>query len=192
MKAIVHMIVSGATIGILFVATALFFTILFLRRSDSSSVEKFYRALLITSATGTLFAAAAFLSGYFGTWSSAAISFTLLAHNKVIISWIALAAWGSFVTLLWQRREGIFCDSLTRAWSTFLVIVGAISAALLGSMGGSAILKGTALEPILQALDLNRYTSVSDGLTLVALLAIGAIIAIGTGMACKGCCRAKQ
>lgn len=56
---------------------------------------------------------------------------------------------------------------------------GFVNTVLVGSMGGSAALKGTALDPALLALNLNRFTSLSWGTTLNVVVIVLSIAAVG-------------
>jgi hypothetical protein len=178
MGTLFHAIFSGASMGILVLATAAFFVRL-LFGSWRDDVAKGADIVATTAAmVGIVFAIVAGLTGYYGTWGVEAVRDSMVAQNKTLVSFALLASYGLFVFLR-LRTGAVFWRSLPlKLWSAALVLFGFVNLVLVGSMGGSATLKGTVLDPVLWALNINRYVSLSWGIWLNAGLIVAMVLVV--------------
>jgi hypothetical protein len=157
MNGLMHTILSGANVGILALAAVAFGFRFFLKDSESSLARGADTIAFVSAAFGFVLAIFTALSGYFGTWHPAAVSASMLLLNKIILSFMLLGAWGAFVFLRWKAGPALYENTVLKVWAGVLVVLGFISSGLLGSLGGSAALKGTAIQGIYAAFDINRY-----------------------------------
>ena len=187
MGSIYHTVLSGITVGILFLATVAFFIRLLLggrndKLADSADIVAYWSAI-----AGVILAIFTGLSGYFLTWPQEAIQNTLLAQNKTLASVALLVSFGMFILIRWRIGKDMWRSTPLKIWSTILIGFGFINTVLLGSMGGSATLAGTALDPALISLNINRFVSLSWGPVLSVIL-----ILLGIGAAAYGLMRSRQ
>lgn len=177
MEGLFHTVLSGANIGIFVLATGAFFLRLFMGNRNDRPAEIADQVAYVAAAAGFVLAIFTGLTGMFGTWPQEAIRETLLIQNKILVTAALLGSWGMFIFLRWRVGPALWQSTPLKAWSTLLVLVGFINTVLVGSMGGSASLKGTILDPLLWTLNLNRFTTLSwgpilSGLVIVAVLAL--------------------
>jgi hypothetical protein len=187
MGSIHHTVLSGITIGILFLATLGFFIRLFLGNRDSKLADSADIVAYWSAIVGTLLALFTGLSGYFLTWPQEAIQNTLLAQNKTLAAVALLVCFGMFILIRWRVGKDMWRSTPLKIWSAILVGFGFINTALLGSMGGSATLAGTALDPALISLNINRFVSLSWG----PVLSVAAIL-LGIGAAVYGLMQSRK
>jgi hypothetical protein len=157
MDGLFHTILSGANVGILALAAAAFALRFFLKDSQSPLARGADTVAYVSAAFGVALAVFTALTGYFGTWHIAAVSSSMLLVNKVILSFMLLGAWGAFVFLRWKTGPAMWENMILKIWAGVLVVLGFISSGLLGSLGGSAALKGTAIQGVFAAFNINRY-----------------------------------
>jgi hypothetical protein len=185
MDGLLHTVLAGANVGVFTLAAAAFLVRLLIvpflpGRPDGGAGEKRWAAgadqvAYVAAAVGLLLAVLTGLTGAFATWPMEAIRGTVLARNKIGVTATLLTAWGMFVLLRRQAGPALWEHGVLRGWSAFLVLLGFGATILAGSMGGSASLKGTLVEPALQVLGVNRFQAlawppaVSVLLILVAL-----------------------
>jgi hypothetical protein len=177
MEGLLHTVLSGANIGMLVLAAAAFAVRFFMGRRNDEWAVGADRVAFVAAASGTLLIIFTGLAGYFGTWSREAIHETLLIQNKILVTFALFGSWGMFVLLRWRVGPALWQQTSLKLWSAFLVVVGFINTALVGSLGGSASLKGTVLDPVLWTLNLNRFTSLSWG-PVLSILVIVVVIAV--------------
>lgn len=182
MGSIHHTVLSGITIGILFLATGAFFLRLILGNRESKLAESADIVAYWSAIVGTFLAVFTGLSGYFLTWPQEAIQNTLLAQNKTLAAVALLVCFGMFILIRWRVGKDMWRSTPLKIWSAILVGFGFINTALLGSMGGSATLAGTALDPALISLNINRFVSLSWGPILSITLIIAGIALAGFGL----------
>jgi hypothetical protein len=163
MHGIFHTILAGATVGIFFLATAAYVFRFVLKDGESLNARRADTVTLVSAATGTVIGALALLTGLLATWPFDAIIGTLLAQNKLLASITAVVALGMVWLLRVRAGRGMWTNRATRLWSAVLMLIALVNVGLAGSMGGSAALKGTALDPLLIAVRINRYVSLSWG-----------------------------
>jgi hypothetical protein len=163
MHGVYHTILGGANIGVLVLATAAFFLRLIMGRRQDRLADMVDAIAWGSALTGVGIAIFSGLSGFFATWPMEAIRQSLLTQNKVMVTLALLGAWGLFLVLRWRFGMRIWHEPLLALWCAFLVVVGFINTVLVGSMGGSASLKGTALDPALLTLNINRYIGLDWG-----------------------------
>jgi hypothetical protein len=163
MQGLLHTVLSGANVGILVLAAAAFALRFVMGQRDDEWARGADRLAFIAASIGVILAVFTALSGIFGTWPREAIRETLLIQNKILASSALLGAWGMFVLLRWRVGPSLWHNTTLKLWSAFLVFVGFVNTALVGSMGGSAALKGSLLDPVLWSLNINRFTSLSWG-----------------------------
>lgn len=176
MHGIIHTILAGATVGIYFLATAAFILRFAMWKSESLTARRCDTVMFVGVAAGTLFGTLTVLAGLFGTWKMAALTDTVLAQNKLLVSIVAVAAFGMVWLLRHRSGPRMWQSARLRNWAAALIVIGFVNVGLAGSMGGSAALKGTALDPLMLALGINRYVTLSWGPVLsiaVILISIG-------------------
>ncbi|MBK8986780.1 MAG: hypothetical protein IPM39_12000 [Chloroflexi bacterium] len=182
MQGLLHTVLSGANIGILVLATAAFAVRFFMGSRDDNLAASADKVAYVAAAVGVILAIFTALSGIFGTWPREAIRETLLIQNKMLVASALIGSWGMFVLLRWRVGPKLWQNSTLKLWSAFLVLVGFLNTVLVGSMGGSASLKGTILDPVLWSLNLNRFTSLSWGPVLsVVVIVVVLALAVFTG-----------
>lgn len=171
---IIHTVLSGANIGI-FVLATLAFAIRFILGNRNDEMSNAADTVAYAGAgVGVLLAVLTGLSGYFLTWPQEAIRYTLLTQNKVLVATALLVCWGMFVALRWQAGKAMWQNLPMKLWALVLVAFGFLNVVLVGSLGGSASLAGTILDPALITLNLNRFVSLSWGVSLsVVLILVG-------------------
>ena len=177
MGTLFHAIFSGAAIGILVLATgAFFFRLVF--GGGRGNWSKGADLVAITAiVVGLGFAVLSGITGYFFTWGLSAVRDSLVAQNKTLVTFAMLASYGFVALLRIRSGEAFWRSTLTRLWSAALVAFGFVNLVLVGSMGGTATLKGTVLDPVLWALNINRYVSLSWGVWLnLAVIAVAAAV----------------
>jgi hypothetical protein len=179
MQGVLHTILAGANIGILVLATGAFFLRLALGRSDTTLAQRADIIAFSAAVVGFSLAILSGLSGYFLTWPREAIQSTLLTQNKTLVTVALLGSWGMFAYLRWRVGPDLWKSVPLKVWSTLLVLSGFVNTVLVGSMGGSASLKGTALDPALLALNLNRYVSLSWAIWVNVLLIVLSVAVVG-------------
>lgn len=179
MGTLFHAIFSGAAIGILVLATGAFF-VRFLFGSARSDFARGADIVAVTAAVvGLGFAILAAFTGYFGTWGLPAVRESMVAQNKTLVSVALLASYGLYLYLRWRFGEAFWRTMTVKIWSGVLVLFGFVNLVLVGSMGGSATLKGTVLDPVLWALNINRYVSLSWGTWLnVGVIALAVLVIV--------------
>jgi hypothetical protein len=81
-----------------------------------------------------------------------------------------------FGTALWQSLP-------LKAWSAVLVAIGFVNVVLVGSMGGSAALKGTLLDPLFWSLNINRFSSLAwtTGIN-IGVIAVVLVLIVATSV----------
>jgi hypothetical protein len=177
MGTLFHAIFSGAAIGILVLGSGAFALRFFLGPSRSGLARGADVVTGVAIVSGLGFAILAGITGYYFTWGVAAVRESLVAQNKTLVTIALLVSYGAYLYLRYRFGDGVFSSWALRLWSGVLVAFGFVNLVLVGSMGGSATLKGTVLDPVLWALQINRYVSLSWGLWLnVALIALGAVL----------------
>jgi hypothetical protein len=179
MHGILHTILAGATVGIFFLGAVAFLMRFVLRDGETLTARRADTVLFVSVAAGTVFGSLALLTGLFSTWPLAAITGTVLAQNKLLTAVTAVAAFAMLWLLRSRAGRGMWKDARLRLWAAVLMLIAMLNIGLTGSMGGSAALKGTALDPLLLALELNRYVSLSWGPllnVLVLLLSAAAVV----------------
>lgn len=182
MQGLLHTVLSGANIGIFVLAAGAFAVRFFLGNRTDDLAKGADWVAYAAAAAGVGLAILTALTGYFGTWPQAAVRGTLLVQNKILVATALIGSWGMFVFL--RRRVGaaLWQQTPLKVWCAFLVLIGLINTVLVGSMGGSASLTGSILDPVLWTLNLNRFTSLSWGPVLsivVMVAAVGAAIVTG-------------
>jgi hypothetical protein len=182
MQGLLHTILSGANIGILVLAAGAFFLRFFMGSRENEFARGADRIAFVAATVGVVLAIFSGLSGMFGTWPQAAMREMLLVQNKILVTVALLGAWGTFVFLRWRVGPALWRSTPLKLWSALLVIVGFINTVLVGSMGGSAALRDTMLDPVLWTLNLNRFTSLSWGPVLsIAVMVAVLALAVVTG-----------
>jgi hypothetical protein len=177
MQGLLHTILAGANIGILVLATGAFFVRLALGRSETTLAHWVDIIAFSAAVVGFLLAILSGLSGYFLTWPREAIQSTVLTQNKTLVVIALLGSWGMFAYLRWRVGPALWQSMPLKLWSALLVAFGFVNTVLVGSMGGSASLKGTALDPALLALNMNRYVSLSWAIWVnVVLIALSVAV----------------
>jgi hypothetical protein len=181
MHGIFHTILSGATVGIYFLATAAFILRFVLRNPETLTARRADTVMFVSAAAGTVLGTLTLLTGLFGTWSMAAIADTVLAQNKLLVAVAAIASFGMLWLLRYRAGRRMWQVMRLRLWAAVLMASGFVNVALAGSMGGSATLKGTALDPAMLALNINRYVTLSWGPILSAgIIVLSALAAVYT------------
>lgn len=193
MDGLFHTVLAGANVGVFSLAAAAFMVRLVVvpflpdRLQGGSGKGRWAagadQVAYVAAAAGLLLAVFTGLTGAFATWPMEAIRGTILARNKIGVTATLVTAWGMFLILRWQAGPKLWEDGVLRGWSAFLVLVGFGATILAGSMGGSASLKGTILEPVLDALDANRFQALSwpPAVSVVLILLAMALIAYRPG-----------
>lgn len=167
MNGLLHTVLAGANVGIFALAAAAFALRFLLGWGEGRGAHRGRQApgwsagadrvAYAAASAGLLLGVLTALSGVFATWPLEAIRETVLARNKVGVTATLLVAWGMFVLLRWRAGPEMWGRPLLKGWSAVLVLVGFAGTVLAGSMGGSAALKGTILEPVLEATGVNRF-----------------------------------
>ena len=172
---IIHTILSGANVGIFVLATLAFALCFFLgSQKNDKLAEAADIVAFVGAGAGSVLAILTGLSGYFLTWPQEAIRTTLLTQNKVLAAIALLVCWGLYFFLRWQVGKALWENMSLKIWSLVLVAFGFVNVVLVGSMGGSASLTGTLLDPALIALNINRFVSLSWGPAIsIILILIG-------------------
>lgn len=178
MGTIIHVLLGGTNVGILVLAAAAVTVRLLVGKRHSSLAKGADQIAYVAAAVGLGLAVLSGLSGFFGTWPREAMTTTVLAQNKMLVTMALLGSWGLFLFLRWRVGPALWDSPILSGWSAFLVTVGSINTVLVGSMGGSAALTGTLLDPLFLALNINRYMSLawSPLLTGALILAVIALI----------------
>jgi hypothetical protein len=194
MHGIFHTILAGATVGIFFLAVAAYVFRFVLKDGESLNARRADTVTLVSAATGTVIGALALLTGLLATWPFDAITGTLLAQNKLLASITAVVALGMVWLLRVRAGRGMWTNRATRLWSAVLMLIALVNVGLAGSMGGSAALKGTALDPLLIAVRINRYVSLSWGpaLSIAVIVLSLAVLAYAQMRAGKSAKAAAQ
>jgi hypothetical protein len=161
MQSVIHTVLSGANIGIFVLATLAFTVRFILGNRDDKLAEGADLVAYVAAGTGVTMAVFTGLSGYFLTWPQDAIRSTLLTQNKVLAATALLVCWGMFFVLRWQVGKQLWANLTLKLWALVLVGFGFVNVILLGSLGGSAALKGSLLDPALIALNINRFISIA-------------------------------
>ena len=174
MTSVFHTVLSGASVG-MFVLAAMAFALRFvLGQRNDRLAHNADVVVFAAAATGVVVSIFTGLSGYFLTWPQDAIRSTLLTQNKVLASVALLMCWGMLVLLRWRVGEALWTHWPLKLWAALLVAFGMVNVAMLGSMGGSAALQGSLLDPALTSLNINRFVSIAWGPALsIALIVVG-------------------
>lgn len=172
MNGLFHTVLAGANVGVFLLAAAAVVFRLLIRGHWLAEADQ---VAWVAATAGLVLALLTGLTGASATWPMEAIRGTILARNKVGVTTILVTAWGMFVLLRWRAGPGLWEHRVLRVWSAFLVLVGFGATILAGSMGGSASLKGTLLEPVLDALDANRFQALSWPPALSIVLIVVAV-----------------
>lgn len=172
MQGVIHSILAGSNIGILVLATGAFFFRLLLWNREGKIADYADKVAFVAAGAGLTLAVLSGLSGYFLTWSPEAVGSMLLTQNKILVTVALLMSWGMFVVIRWRAGDNLWKSTPLKLWTALLVLFGFINTVLVGSMGGSAALIGTALDPALIALNINRYISLSWGVGLSIVLIV--------------------
>ena len=185
MDGLFHTVLAGANVGVFSLAAAAFMVRLvvvpFLPDArDGAAGEGRWatgadQIAYVGAAVGLLLAVLTGLTGAFATWPMEAIRGTILARNKIGVTVTLVTAWGLFVVLRAQAGPKLWEHGVLRGWSAFLVLVGFGTTVLAGSMGGSASLKGTIVEPVLVVLEVNRFQPLSWPPAVSILLILAAV-----------------
>jgi hypothetical protein len=185
MDGLLHTVLAGANVGVFTLAAAACLVRLLIvpflpGRHDEGSGEKRWAAgadqvAYVAAAVGLFLAVLTGLTGAFATWPMEAIRGTVLARNKIGVTATLLTAWGMFVLLRRQAGPALWEHGVLRGWSAFLVLLGFGATILVGSMGGSASLKGTLLDPALQAFGVNRFQTLAWAPAVSVLLILAAL-----------------
>lgn len=176
MGTIIHVLLGGTNVGILALAAAAVAVRLLLGRQRSDLARGADLVAYTATAAGLGLAVLSGLTGFFGTWPREAIATTVLSQNKTLVTLALLSSWGLFLFLRWRVGPSLWDYPVLRVWSIVLVAIGFVNTVLVGSMGGSAGLTGTVLDPLLLALNINRYMSLAWGPYLTALLIVLVVI----------------
>lgn len=178
MGTLFHAIFSGAAIGILVLGTGAFFVRLVLGGGRGNWSKGADLVAITAIVVGLGFAILSGITGYFFTWGLSAVRDSLVAQNKTLVTFAMLASYGLVALLRLRGGEGFWRSTLTQFWSAAVVLFGFVNLVLVGSMGGTATLKGTVLDPVLWALNINRYVSLSWGIWLNLAVIVAAIAVI--------------
>jgi hypothetical protein len=170
MGTILHVLLGGTNVGILALAAAAVTVRLLAGKRWSSLASGADQIAYVATAVGLGLAIFSGLTGFFGTWTREAITTTVLAQNKILVTMALLGSWGLFLFLRWRVGPALWDSPILSAWSAILVFIGSINTVLVGSMGGSAALTGTILDPLFLALNINRYISLAWSPYLTGLL----------------------
>jgi hypothetical protein len=182
MDGVFHTILGGANIGVLVLATVGYFLRLAIG-SNRGALSQSTDAIAYGGAlAGILIAVLSGLSGYFGTWSMEAVRTSLLTQNKVLVTLALLGSWGLFLLMRWRLGTELYRRPLAVLWSMILVVIGFINTTLVGSMGGSASLKGTALDPVFISFNINRYVSLEWGILINVILIVVGLGLLGSAL----------
>ena len=157
MDGLFHTILSGANVGILGLAAAAFALRFFLSDAKSPLAKSADLVAYASAIVGLALSVVTALTGYFGTWAGPAVASSMLLQNKIMLSLVLFGSWGMFVFLRKQMGEGLWQNTVAKLWGGALVVVGFICIGLLGSLGGSAALKGTAIQGIYATFNINRF-----------------------------------
>jgi hypothetical protein len=181
MQGLLHTILAGANVGILVLASAAFLLRL-LQRDGRSELARYTDLVWYVSlGVGTALAVVTTFTGLLGTWSLAAITGTVLAQNKILVVVALLVAFATAWILRRGTGPALWQNARLRAWSAVLMAIGFVNLALAGSMGGSAALKGTVLDPLFIAVGINRYVSLSWGVWLnLAVIALTVMVVLAS------------
>ncbi|MFO7625264.1 MAG: hypothetical protein R6V73_13010 [Anaerolineales bacterium] len=161
MQSVIHTVLSGANIGIFVLATLAFVVRFILGNRDDKLAEGADVVAYVAAGTGVALAVFTGLSGYFLTWPQDAIRSTLLTQNKVLATTALLVCWGMFFVLRWQVGKSLWKNLALKLWAMALVGFGFVNVVMLGSLGGSAALIGSLLDPALISLNINRFVSIA-------------------------------
>jgi hypothetical protein len=177
MGTILHVLLGGTNVGILALAAAAVAVRLLVSRQRPELARGADLVAYVATAAGLGLAVLSGLTGFFGTWPREAIATTVLSQNKTLVTLALMSSWGLFLFLRWRVGPALWDNPVLRVWSVVLVVIGFINTILVGSMGGSAGLTGTVLDPLLLALNINRYMSLAwspllTGLMIVLVLAL--------------------
>ena len=183
MEGVLHTILAGSNVGILLLATAAFFTRFLMGASRSEAAVRLDQLAFGAAAAGFFLAIPTILTGLLGTWSLAAIGTTLLAQNKILAATALLAAFGMFSFLRWREGSRIWEVPRLKFLAAVLMLVGFINLVLVGSMGGSASLKGTILDPLFLAVGINKFVTLTWGLWINIALIVLTVIFVAYAMA---------
>ncbi len=186
MQGLLHTILAGANVGILVLASAAFVLRLLAGRARGDLARGADLVAYAGIAAGTLLGVLTFLTGLLGTWPMAAIGGTVLAQNKVLVAVAMLAAYAMVWLLRWRAGPQLWDRAGLRAWATVLVVIGFVNLVLAGSMGGSAALKGTVLDPLLLATGINRYVSLVWGIWLNVVIIVLSVLFVAVSLVRAG------
>lgn len=186
MNGLLHTVMAGANVGILSLAAAAFALRFLLgwgegrgRAPSGGWSAGADRVAYAAACAGLLLGVFTALTGIFATWPLEAIRETILTRNKVGVTATLMVAWGMFVLLRWRVGPELWSRPVLKGWSAFLVLVGFTGTVLAGSMGGSASLKGTILEPVLDATGVNRFQALALPPVLSGLLILAVVALVG-------------
>ena len=182
MEGVLHTILAGSNVGILLLATAAFSIRFLMGASRSEAAVRLDQLAFGAAAAGFFLAIPTILTGLLGTWSLAAIGTTLLAQNKILAATALLAAFGMFTFLRWREGSRIWEVPRLKFLAAVLMLVGFINLVLVGSMGGSASLKGTILDPLFLAVGINKFVSLTWGLWVNIALILLTVIFVAYAM----------
>jgi hypothetical protein len=179
MGTIIHVLLGGTNVGILALAAAAVVVRLLADKRRPDLARGADQLAYVATAVGLGLAVLSGLSGFFGTWPREAIATTVLAQNKTLVTLALMASWGLFLFLRWRVGPSLWDYPVLKVWSVVLVAIGFVNTVLVGSMGGSAGLTGTVLDPLLLALNINRYMSLAWGpyLTVLVIVLVAALYA---------------
>jgi hypothetical protein len=189
MNGLLHTVMAGANVGIFSLAAAAFALRFLLGwgegrggaradRGGAGWLAGADRLAYATASAGLVLGVLTGLTGVFTTWPLEAIRETILTRNKVGVTATLMAAWGMFVLLRWRVGPELWSRPILKGWSAFLVLVGFAGTVLAGSMGGSASLKGTILEPLLDATGVNRFQPLALPPVLSGMVIVGVVVLV--------------
>jgi hypothetical protein len=185
MGTILHVLLGGTNVGILALAAAAVVVRLWAGKQRADLARGADQIAYVAAAVGLGLAVLSGLTGFFGTWPREAIATTVLSQNKTLVTLALMASWGLFLFLRWRVGPAIWDIPVLTVWSIVLVAIGFVNTVLVGSMGGSAGLTGTVLDPLLLALNINRYMSLAWGPYLTALVIVLVVVLYAYSMRLK-------
>jgi hypothetical protein len=182
MGTIVHVLLGGTNVGILTLAVAAVVVRLFVGNSKSDLARNADQIAYVAAAAGLGLALISGLTGFFGTWARPAIAGTVLAQNKTLVTLALVGSWSLFLFLRWRVGPALWEIPILKMWSAVLVGIGFLNTILVGSMGGSAGLTGTVLDPLFLALNINRYISLAWSPYLTGMLILLVLLSYAYSM----------
>jgi hypothetical protein len=182
MGTIIHVLLGGTNVGILTLAVAAVIVRLFVSNHKSELARNADQIAYVAAAVGMSLALLSGLTGFFGTWARPAIAGTVLAQNKTLVTLALMGSWSLFLFLRWRVGPTLWEYPVLKVWSAILVAIGFLNTILVGSMGGSAGLTGTVLDPLFLALNINRYISLAWSPYLAGLMILLVLAAYAYSM----------